>query len=217
VGSARRRCQGAESGRGDSGRSAAVFAKLGSTGRFACEAGHVGIAGSRPARSRLARVGWARHTCSSSRADMGFARSVRSSRSSRRVRRRASGTSPDVGIAATARGAGPRGSCAELGRACASRIGASRASTSVGTARRTIQACLPDGAVLEPARPVGVSAVGALLYGLGCTATCGSGATADRRTVVERARSCARVGHAKDRGACRSRGAVMVRAGRSPG
>jgi hypothetical protein len=242
MGSARRRCQGAESGRGDSGGSAAILAKLGSTRRFACEAGHVGIAGSRLSRSRIARVGWGRHTCRSSRADMGVARSARSTR---RVRRRVFCTPSDVGIAATAGSAGPRSSCAELGRprssgavmgratgcavcACASRIAACRAPTSVGTARRTICACHPHGAVLEPARsgmePTraggvragGVCAGGASLHGLGCTAICG-GATADRRTILGRPRSCPRVGCAEDRRACRSRGAVMVGAGYSPG
>jgi len=261
VGSARRRCQGTKSGRGDSGRSAAVFAELGSTGRFACEAGHVGIAGSRLARSRLARVGWGRRTRRSSRADMGVTRSARSTRSTGRVRRRVFSTPSDVGVAATAGSAGPRASRAELGRACgflfaaarsrsacrsvvgrprssgavmgratgcavcasASRIGASRVTTSVGTARRTIRVCHPHGAVLEPARAGmepdragGVRAGGASLHGLGCTAICG-GATADRCAIVGRSRSCPCVGCAEDRGACRSSGAVMVGAGRSPG
>jgi len=240
MGSARRRCQGAESGRGDSGGSAAILAELGSTRRFACEAGHVGIAGSRLSRSRLSRVGWGRRTCRGSRADMGVARSARSARSTRRVRRRVFCTPSDVGIAATAGSAGPRSSCAELGRprssgavmgratgcavcAPASRIGACRAPTSVGTARRPIRACHPHGAVLEPARsgmePAragGVCAGGASLHRLGCTAICG-GATADRRTILGRPRSCPRVGCAEDRRACRSRGAVMVGAGRSPG
>ena len=254
MGSARRRCQGTKSGRGDSGRSAAVFAELGSTGRFACEAGHVGIAGSRLARSRLARVGGGRRTCRSSRADMGVTRSARSTRSTGRVRRRVFSTPSDVGVAATAGSAGPRASRAELGRACgflfaaarsrsacrsvvgrprssgafmgratgcavcacASRIGASRVTTSVGTARRTIRVCHPHGAVLEPARAGGVRASGASLHGLGCTAICG-GATADRRAIVGRPRTCPRVGCAEDRGACRSSGAVMVGAGRSPG
>jgi hypothetical protein len=195
VGSTRRRSQAAESGRSDSGRSAAVFAKLGSAGRIAGEAGpgHVGIAGSRRAGSRIARVGWARHTGGSSRADMGVASSTRGTR---HAGRRLSGTPSDMGIAAFARGTGPGGAGAKLGRAFVFAAACPRTAyarfTSVGIAGRPTQGRHSYGAVLEPAsssmEPTpagGVSTGGARLHGLGPTPSCGSGATADCRTVVE--------------------------------
>jgi hypothetical protein len=215
VGSTRSHSQGAESGRRDGGCSTAVFAKLGSIGRFAWETGpgYVGIAGGPPGRRRLARLG--RHTCRSSRAHMGVTRrTLRSHGAGKRL----PGTPSHLGIAATARSAGPRGSCAELGRTCAvdfggaglctgrsrSVVGRPRGSgagmeratcsagTSVGIAGRTVKFFHPDGAILEPAgsgmepsSPGGASAGGARLNRLGRAAKCGSGATAHRRTVVE--------------------------------
>lgn len=201
MGSPRCRSQGAESGRSDSSRSAAVFAKLGSSGRFAAEAGpgHVGIAGSRHARGGIARVGWARRTGRSSRAHMGVARGTLCSRATCRAGRRPSSTPSDVGIAACARGTGPGGSGAELGRACDGPVMGRAAGsalfarapdararcTSVGIAGRPIQGRHPDRAVLEPARSGGLRTGSARLHGLGRSPSRGRGATADRRTVVE--------------------------------
>jgi hypothetical protein len=92
----------------------------------------------------------------------------------------------------------------------------------MGRASRSLQGFRAIGAVLESARPGlgsaqagGIDASGAGHQRVGPTASCCSGATADRRPLVERA-GRARVGRAQDRGAC-SRRAVMVGAGLAAG
>lgn len=212
MGSPRCRSEGAEPGRRDNSRSA-VFAKLGSTVRFAGEAGpgHVGIAGRRPSRGRIARMGWARHIVCSSRAHLGVARATR------RAGGRHSSTPSGVGTAACTSGTGSGGTGAELGNACAfvragarSRtacvgpvmgLAAGRAlcacspgarRTSMGIAGRTIQGRHSDRAIVEPPRSgmeparSGVLCAGSAgLDGLGRTPSRGSSATANRRAVVE--------------------------------
>lgn len=169
------------------------------------------------ASARLVAAARCRTACTSSvvgrscRAGTGMGPTAGSARRARRARR--TGFAGGAGMGTTARAVGKCTPSASSRGAC----------TVMGRPSRSLQGCRAIGAVLESARPGlgsaqagGIHAAGAGHQRLGRTASCGSGATADRRPVVERA-GRARLGRAEDRRACSSRRAVMVGAGLAAG